>query len=73
VDAALAKVSDVDVASELSSLARTDMQLRGAIATKTQSNVFADSALKLLSSQDFASPFIQESRLTPPWNSVLAM
>jgi hypothetical protein len=53
----------VDVAHELASMARTDIQLRSAIATKTQSNVLADSALKILSNQDFASPLIQEARL----------
>lgn len=62
-DAATSRVADVDVAQELAVLARTDMQFRGAIATKTQSNVLADSALQILSNQDFSSPLIQEARL----------
>jgi flagellin-like hook-associated protein FlgL len=62
-DAATSRVADVDVAQELTVLARTDMQFRGAIATKTQSNVLADSALQILSNQDFSSPLIQEARL----------
>jgi len=62
-DAATSRVADVDVAKELSVLARTDMQLRGAIATQTQSNVLADSALRILSNQDFSSPMIREARL----------
>jgi flagellin-like hook-associated protein FlgL len=62
-DAATSRVADVDVAKELSVLTRTDMQLRSAVATKTQSNVLADSALKILSNQDFSSPLIQEARL----------
>jgi flagellin len=70
-EAAVSRVSDVDVAGELSVLARTDMQLRGAIATKTQSNVFADSALKLLSGQDFSTPLIQEARMGAPWTAAM--
>jgi len=62
-DTATSRVADVDVAQELSVLTRADMQFRGAIATKTQSNVLADSVLKILSNQDFSSPLIQESRL----------
>ncbi len=62
-DAAASRVADVDVAKELSVLARTDMQFRGAIATQTQSNVLADSALSILSNQDFSSPMIREARL----------
>ena len=62
-DFATSQVADVDVAHELASMARTDIQLRSAVATKTQSNVLADSALKILSNQDFASPLIQEARL----------
>jgi flagellin-like hook-associated protein FlgL len=62
-DAATSRVADVDVAQELAVLARTDMQFRGAIVTKTQSNVLADSALQILSNQDFSSPLIQEARL----------
>jgi flagellin-like hook-associated protein FlgL len=62
-DAATSRVADVDVAQELTLLARTDIQFRGAIATKTQSNVLADSALQILSNQDFSSPLIQEARL----------
>ncbi len=64
-DVAASRVSDLDVAQELVVLSRSDIQLRGAIATKTQSNVLADSALKILSDQDFASPLIQEARLAP--------
>lgn len=71
-DSTLSRVSDVDVASELTTLARSDMQLRGAVATKTQSNVFADSALKLLSNQDFSTPLIQEARLSPAWSAMMA-
>jgi flagellin-like hook-associated protein FlgL len=63
MDAATSRIGDVDVAGELSTLVKTDMQLRGAIATKTQSNVLADSALRLLSNTDFSSPLIQEARL----------
>jgi flagellin-like hook-associated protein FlgL len=62
-DAATSRVADVDVAQELTVLARTDMQFRGAIATKTQSNVLSDSVLQILSNQDFSSPLIQEARL----------
>ena len=62
-EAATSRVADVDVAKELSVLARTDMQFRGAIATQTQSNVLADSALRILSNQDFSSPMIREARL----------
>jgi len=62
-EAAASRVADVDVAKELSVLARTDMQFRGAIATQTQSNVLADSALRILSNQDFSSPMIREARL----------
>jgi len=62
-DAATSRVADVDVARELSVLARTDMQFRGAIATQTQSYVLADSALSILSNQDFCSPMIREARL----------
>lgn len=62
-DFATSQVADVDVAQELASLSRSDIQLHGAIATKTQSNVLADSALKILSNQDFSSPLIQEARL----------
>jgi flagellin len=64
-DVAASRVSDLDVAQELVTLSRSDIQLRGAIATKTQSNVLADSALKILANQDFASPLIQEARLAP--------
>jgi flagellin-like hook-associated protein FlgL len=64
-DVAASRVSDLDVAQELVVLSRSDIQLRGAIATKTQSNVLADSALKILTNQDFASPLIQEARLAP--------
>ena len=63
-EAATSRVADVDVAKELAVLTRTDMQFRGAIATKTQSNVLADSALQILSNQDFSSPFIREARLS---------
>jgi len=63
-DFATSQVADVDVAQELAAMSRTDIQLRGAIATKTQSNVLADSALKILSNQDFSSPLIQEARLS---------
>jgi flagellin-like hook-associated protein FlgL len=63
LDAATSRIGDVDVAGELSSLVKTDLQLRGAIASKTQSNVLADSALQLLSNTDFATPFIREARL----------
>lgn len=65
-EAATSRVADADVAQELSALARTDMQLRGAIATRTQSNVLADSALMILSNQAFTSPLIRESRLATP-------
>jgi hypothetical protein len=47
------------------------MQMRGAIATKTQSNVFADSALKLLSGQDFSTPLIREARMAAPWTAAM--
>jgi flagellin-like hook-associated protein FlgL len=70
-ESALSRVADVDVAAELTTLAKSDMQLRGAVATKTQSNVFADSALKLLSNQDFGTPLIQEARLSPAWAASL--
>lgn len=70
-DMAVSRVTDVDVASELSVLAKTDMQLRGSIAARTQSNVFADSALKLLSNGDFSSPLIREARLSAPWTKVM--
>lgn len=66
IEAATSRVADVDVAQELSALARSDMQFRGAIATKTQSNVLADSALMILSNQAFSSPLIRESRLATP-------
>jgi flagellin-like hook-associated protein FlgL len=66
-EAATSRVADADVAQELSALARTDMQFRGAIATRTQSNVLADSALVILSNQIFASPLIRESRLSSPF------
>jgi flagellin-like hook-associated protein FlgL len=64
MDAATSRIGDVDVAGELSNLVKTDLQMRGAIATKTQSNVLADSALRLLSNTDFSSPFIREARLS---------
>jgi flagellin len=63
-EAATSRVADVDVAQELSALARNDMQFRGAIATKTQSNVLADSVLMILSNQDFSSPLIREARMS---------
>jgi flagellin len=66
-EAATSRVADVDVAQELSALARNDMQFRGAIATKTQSNVLADSALMILSNQDFSSPLIREARMSTPF------
>ena len=62
-DTATSRVADVDVAQELAVLTRTDIQFRGAIATKTQSNVLADSALRILSNQDFSSPLIREARM----------
>lgn len=66
-EAATSRVADVDVAQELSALARNDMQFQGAIATKTQSNVLADSALMILSNQDFSSPLIREARMSTPF------
>lgn len=66
-EAATSRVADADVAQELSALARNDMQFRGAIATKTQSNVLADSALMILSNQDFSSPLIREARMVTPF------
>jgi flagellin-like hook-associated protein FlgL len=63
-EAATSRVADVDVAKELAVLTRTDIQFRGAIATKTQSNVLADSVLQILSNQDFSSPLIREARMS---------
>lgn len=65
VEAANSLVEDVDVAEELVVLSKAEMQLNGAVATKTQSNVLADSALKLLTNQSFSSPLIREARLAP--------
>jgi flagellin-like hook-associated protein FlgL len=66
VDDAANRVDSVDVAQELSALTQNDMRLQGALASKTQSNVLADSALKLLFNADFPSPLIQEARLSAP-------
>ena len=64
MDAATSRIADVDVAGELTSLVKGDLQLHSAAASKTQSNVLADSALQLLSNTDFSSPFIHEARLS---------
>ena len=47
-DAASSKIGDVDVADAVKRLARTDVLTQGAVAMRTQANVLADAALKVL-------------------------